>query len=143
VPPLRERTEDLARLAGELLQELGQEHTGRTPPRLEADALAELGQWSWPGNVRELRTVLERALLASPDRVIRREDLERRRGLGEWHLTLGFPGPEGLRGTLQDVERQLIAEALARSATRQEAARRLQLSRYALARRMKALEIKG
>jgi two-component system, NtrC family, response regulator GlrR len=62
LPPLRERTEDLALLTEHLLAGLGA--AGR--PEAEAlrtpELLADLERHGWPGNVRELRNYLERCL---------------------------------------------------------------------------------
>jgi DNA-binding NtrC family response regulator len=55
IPPLRERTEDLAHLVERLLGE-----TGRAM-RVTPAALAALASYDWPGNVRELRNVLTTA----------------------------------------------------------------------------------
>jgi DNA-binding NtrC family response regulator len=65
MPPLRERLEDVAAVAAELLDQLA-------VPRPTADALlqpgliAELQRQPWPGNVRELRNHLEARLVLEP-----------------------------------------------------------------------------
>ena len=61
VPPLRERPEDVRRLARHFL-----EHSQR-PTTLTDEAWAVLEKYRWPGNVRELQNVMEQAIwLASP-----------------------------------------------------------------------------
>jgi two-component system response regulator AtoC len=62
VPPLRERREDVAPLAEELLQRVAREQGRRDVPALSSEALALLQRYAFPGNVRELRNILERAL---------------------------------------------------------------------------------
>lgn len=63
VPPLRERLEDIPRLADHFLKSL---HAPGTHQRtLSAAALAQLSAYPWPGNVRELRNVIERLILLS------------------------------------------------------------------------------
>jgi transcriptional regulator with GAF, ATPase, and Fis domain len=57
VPPLRERTEDIALIAEHMLAGFGAELV------IDPSALAQLRSYAWPGNVRELRNVLERASL--------------------------------------------------------------------------------
>jgi DNA-binding NtrC family response regulator len=58
IPPLRDRVEDIAGLAGHLLHALGHAASDASP-----DVLAMLKAYSWPGNIRELRNMLERAVL--------------------------------------------------------------------------------
>jgi transcriptional regulator with GAF, ATPase, and Fis domain len=67
LPALRERLEDLPRLAAFLLEEQSR-RTGRRGVRLTPEALARLAAYAWPGNLRELANVLERAVILSPRR---------------------------------------------------------------------------
>ena len=60
VPPLRERPEDLERLALHILASLNYSFGDLAP-----DIVALLKTYPWPGNVRELRNVLERAVMLS------------------------------------------------------------------------------
>jgi DNA-binding NtrC family response regulator len=62
LPPLRERGEDIARLARRFLSESCRE-LGRGEPRIPSDAMLCLCRHSWPGNVRELKSVMKRAAL--------------------------------------------------------------------------------
>ena len=59
-PPLRERAEDIARLARAVPRADRAPH-GARPLAAPADALERLRGYRWPGNVRELLNVLERA----------------------------------------------------------------------------------
>jgi len=61
LPPLRERTGDVAAIADSALADISQRMT-RPRPRLSIDAVKLLTAYGWPGNVRELRNVLERAV---------------------------------------------------------------------------------
>jgi len=64
VPPLRQRVEDLAILAGSLLRRLA-EQTGESPKLLAGSTLVQLQNRLWPDNFRELgRVVAEAAALA-------------------------------------------------------------------------------
>ncbi len=62
LPPLRERTEDIAELADHFLRRVARRQ-GHPVPRISADALDELRRRPWPGNVRELEYAVERALI--------------------------------------------------------------------------------
>jgi len=65
VPPLRERREDVPRLARHFMEVLSAEH-GRRPRAIEPDLLEALSQLPWPGNVRELRNIIERLVIMTP-----------------------------------------------------------------------------
>jgi two-component system, NtrC family, nitrogen regulation response regulator NtrX len=69
VPPLRERAEDVPRLARHFMAEISAEY-GRRAKEFGADAMELLCAHKWPGNVRELRNIVERLLIMTPgDRV--------------------------------------------------------------------------
>ncbi len=74
VPPLRERGNDLPRLAAAILARLARGQ-GRPIPLLSPTALDALQHYSFPGNVRELENVLERALALAEDDQIGADDL--------------------------------------------------------------------
>ena len=74
-PPLRDRPEDIPLLAAHFLAMFSSE-MGLTPPALSPESLAILTAHSFPGNVRELKNVIERALIASGGKAIRREHLQ-------------------------------------------------------------------
>jgi DNA-binding NtrC family response regulator len=67
LPPLRDRREDIPRLAKAFLR--NSQHGALRG--FEPDALAMLTSYSWPGNVRELRNVVERAALLEDSERIR------------------------------------------------------------------------
>jgi two-component system NtrC family response regulator len=73
LPLLRERGEDVRRLAEHLLSTLGQAE-GRTL-RWHEDALAELERHAWPGNVRELEMLVRRAAVLVDHHIIGVGDL--------------------------------------------------------------------
>jgi two-component system response regulator PilR (NtrC family) len=110
VPPLRDRTEDVAVLAEHFLSELAESHGGRAVA-LSEEALEQLVRHPFPGNVRELENILERAYtLCETDR-IGVDDLALRREEGEVSDEGGMDGD--LPGMLDDVERKRIEDALA------------------------------
>ncbi|MDR1228484.1 MAG: sigma-54 dependent transcriptional regulator [Azoarcus sp.] len=74
VPPLRERLEDIPRLAAHVLARLA-ERDGAPRRALSPEALSALRQYSFPGNVRELENLLERACALCESEVIGAGDL--------------------------------------------------------------------
>jgi two-component system response regulator AtoC len=62
IPPLRERTEHITRIALHIVAAAAA-RSGTPPPAITPGAVAVLQSHDWPGNVRELRNVMERAML--------------------------------------------------------------------------------
>jgi len=62
LPPLRERKEDIPRLAKFFLKEFSNK-AHKPVEGFSADALQKLMLYDWPGNVRELKNEVERALV--------------------------------------------------------------------------------
>ncbi len=68
VPPLRDRREDIPRLAQHFLRVYAAKNN-RTLEGFSDEALRCLEGYSWPGNVRELENVVERAVVLARGRV--------------------------------------------------------------------------
>jgi len=73
VPPLRERREDIPKLAARVLERLA--GSGEPLARLTPEALSALLAYAFPGNVRELENVLERAVALCENNTITPQDL--------------------------------------------------------------------
>jgi two-component system response regulator AtoC len=153
MPPLRRRTSDITILAKELLMRLAHEMDLKDVPRLGPEALSALERYHWPGNVREMRNVLERSLLeASSYEVINHVALGPK-SLASFDLSpvsqtdqslieVRFPDQGlNLKETLNQLTATLIKEALARGATKKQAAELLGISRHSLTHYLKALDI--
>src|SRR5581483_1569797 len=124
LPPLRERGEDLALLVRTFLADFGRAY-GKPVTRIAPAAMDRLLRHPWPGNVRELRNAIEHAvILAAGDTI----------GLEELPASLREPGRGAGRSegmylcSIEEMERRLIAEALARFPTRTRAAEALGVS---------------
>ena len=72
MPPLRERREDIPKLAAHILAKL--DHEGRV--RLTEDAGTALLDYPFPGNIRELENILERAMALCDGNAIGVDDLQ-------------------------------------------------------------------
>jgi transcriptional regulator with GAF, ATPase, and Fis domain len=66
VPPLRERGDDVVRLASAFARRFAAK-MGRTIAPLTDDFARRLTSYRWPGNVRELQNVIERAVITATD----------------------------------------------------------------------------
>jgi DNA-binding NtrC family response regulator len=127
LPPLRERGDDIVRLAQSFLSRHASRH--RKPVGGFADAaLSALRHYPWPGNVRELSHVVERAVLMAPGATIGPADLR---------LAPAPATSDRKPMTLDAMEQDAIRAALARHAGNViAAADELGMSRSALYRRM-------
>ena len=74
MPPLRDRRDDILRLANWFLRRHG-DKAKRHVSGFSADALACLLAYEWPGNVRELENAVEYAVVLGDDSQIVRDDL--------------------------------------------------------------------
>ena len=74
IPPLRDRSDDVPRLAEHYLGLICREH-GREVKRFSREALGALSAYAWPGNVRELRNVIESVVIFHRGDVVRVSDL--------------------------------------------------------------------
>jgi DNA-binding NtrC family response regulator len=128
LPPLRERPEDLVPLARSFLALLAPGHEVHLAPK----AWALLERYEWPGNVRELRNALEHALVLGDGEEIRAEDLPAA-------LQHARPeGEDGEDGTLEEIERRCLAQALVKTDfNRTHAARLLGITRRTLGYRLR------
>jgi transcriptional regulator with GAF, ATPase, and Fis domain len=76
VPPLRERTNDIAALVHHLIERKAMELKLGYTPELAPGSIDVLMAYSWPGNVRELENVIERAIIVHHEEPLRFDDLD-------------------------------------------------------------------
>lgn len=72
-PPLRERHEDIPKIASFILQKIAAER-GCAPKGIDSSAQELLCGYQWPGNVRELENVLRSVSLFADDRLLGKND---------------------------------------------------------------------
>ena len=102
IPPLRERRGD-TRL---LVQHYMDKYAQRMNKRIESipeETMAALCSYSWPGNIRELQNLIERSVILTRGNVLQIQIKE---------LQQSNPTSSTTAGTLEDVERQRILQAL-------------------------------
>jgi transcriptional regulator with GAF, ATPase, and Fis domain len=150
LPPLRERGQDVILLANAMLRGAC-ERNGRSAEGFAASGERALLGHGWAGNVRELGHVVERAVLLKRSGRIGEEDL--RLSLRPRKAAAQAPAPApvspakaeptaepglDLKRAIEQVERQLIDEALQRTnGNRTEAAALLGLNRTTLVEKLR------
>ena len=111
VPPLRERREDIQVLIDYFLKK-HTKNTSRLITGLTPETKKLMMDYSWPGNVRQLESAIERAILLAEDEKITLEDLptEVRQDAGPASEGMFKLPAEGIN--FEDVERNLITQAM-------------------------------
>jgi len=142
IPPLRERSGDLLRLARHFCSQIGLEYR-RPRLALTEDAEAMLCTYAWPGNVRELRNIIERAVLITGSDILGVEIIGPMLQLsGDSAAGKDYTLPQA-GVDLAVLEADLIGQALERAGSnRTQAARLLGLTRDQLRYRMEKFEIR-
>jgi len=131
IPALRNRTEDVLLLAGELLDSFARTHEKKVTEWADEVERA-LVSYSWPGNVRELAHVIERSVLVCPGRTLRREHLPER-----FSEPVGGDEDSGEVPTLAELEEQHIRKILASGLPLEDAAAKLGIAPSTLWRKRK------
>ncbi len=137
LPPLRERQEDIIPLAEHFISHFNREF-GKSVKGISKMAEKFLTEYTWPGNIRELKNVIERAIILENEEMLLLEHLPQEivaKAGGSGGGVFRLP-PEGI--DIEDVERELIRQALEISEGNQsKAAKKLSLGIDAFRYRMK------
>ena len=136
LPPLRQRHKDIPLL----IKYFAAKH-GCDKISFDKEALDALTIFSWPGNVRELENTVERMLIMRSSDVIRFSDLpDKFREHGTRKNGVVRLPDEGY--SLEQLEREIVVEALERNAWNQTAAARfLRIPRHTLIYRIEKYSI--
>jgi two-component system NtrC family response regulator len=126
LPPLRDRSEDIAPLAGHFLRRFASE-AGKDIRAFSPEAARLMSDYSWPGNVRELKNAIERATVLCSGTEILPTDLPRclRRPSVAAEAAPASGRPEAATNPMESAERSLIVDALERAGGNVSAAARL------------------
>ena len=148
LPPLRSRREDISLLARYFLENFRQKYAKNDLEGFTSEAEKRLIEYNWPGNVRELKNVVERCVVLADSELVSLENVP---------LELGAKGalpfverrqnprlilPEkGI--SLDDVEKDLIRQAMDRAGNNQtKAAKLLNMSYDTLRYQIKKYNLK-
>ena len=141
MPPLRERGEDIPQLANHFLALFSQEYD-RDVKCISTPALDLLLQYNWPGNVRELRNIMERAVLVCDETVIRAYHLPQVLQKEDASSRPTLLPSMGFTETINQLEQEMIVEALKKTKGNiHEAARLLKITYRILYYKMKKYTI--
>ena len=166
LPPLRERLDDVADLVEHLLRKATEE--GLPSKYISNEAIEALKNYRWPGNIRELENVIRRMAATIAENEINAEDVDSElreithtgepgdtggpQSLGEFtenflvsyfaEFSDGLPPPGLYDRVIKEIERPLIAAALAATNGNQvRAAELLGINRNTLRTRIRDLAL--
>jgi len=135
LPPLRDRTGDIAILAEHFLKIYAKKYNKKIT-KISPHANKKLAMYTWPGNVRELQHAIERALIMCETSTLEAEDfLLTQSGKKQTDVEIDTYN-------LDDIERQIITKVLKQSQGNiTKAAQDLGLTRTSLYRRMEKYDL--
>jgi Nif-specific regulatory protein len=138
VPPLRDRRNDIPSLVDHFIEKFNKRNNAKVI-RITTSALNMLMVYRWPGNIRELENCIERACILCKDNVIHSYDLPPSLQTAD---STNTKASGGLTYTVEQVEKQLIREALVSSKGNiAKAADELKVTERMLGIRLKKYEI--
>ncbi len=148
IPPLRERPSDIPLLVDYFLRKYSK-GKGRKVEGVSEDAMKILMKYDWPGNVRELENIIERLVILSNGKTIKKEDLPIQiiEKVGA-QISTALPTGEmeipeeglSLSEAVSNLEKTLILKALERTGgIKNRAAKLLKMNRTTLIEKMKKL----
>ena len=145
MPPLRDRREDILPFAVHYLR-FFERQQGRSHLSFAERCQVGITNYGWPGNLRELRNAVERAVILSPASVLELQDL----GLEAEAAGLVDQSPAGPSGSpngslpalghdfsVEQIEREHIAQVVARASSFEAAAQVLGIDPTTLQRKRK------
>ncbi len=141
LPPLRNRKEDIESLAEYFIEEFYAKYNIKKT--LSEKVLEELKKSSWPGNIRELRNVIERVVVSFEGEKITLMQIRslinngaaKRNNLKNKDISLGQ--------LLEEYEREIIANYLEEYSSASEVARKLQIDKSTISRKIKKYTLQG
>jgi DNA-binding NtrC family response regulator len=142
LPPLRGRKEDIPLLVEHFLKKYNGENK-KNVTSLSKEAKDLLLRYDYPGNIRELENIIERAVVLCRGDTLTTQELPLNLKDSKVEAALERAGERrSLPGTLEEIERQLISQALGKSGGVQtKAAEELGISERVLRYKMKKYRI--
>ncbi|NPV91471.1 MAG: sigma 54-interacting transcriptional regulator [Firmicutes bacterium] len=117
IPPLRSRKEDIPPLAIYFLNQFNSQY--KLKKKLQYQVVERLMAYNWPGNIRELKNMIERMVVTTLDDLIEAKDIPEFLNVGARNTDniysdnkISVFGVMPLNDAIQEVERQIILNAL-------------------------------
>lgn len=137
IPSLRERPDDIKVLADYYINEFSEKYSKKIDD-ISKEALEKLLDYYWVGNVRELQNVIERSVALNYSGKINSSEIILSDNLEKSTIAPKF---DSLKETLENVEKNIIVEALKKSDSIRSCAKSLGVTHTLLINRMKKYSI--
>lgn len=135
IPPLRERRDDVPVLLHVILQKFNQKYNQNK--KLTTPVVERMTAYDWPGNIREIENVIERLVVLISENNIKIEHLpeflQERASSGS---IVRINGIIPYKKAIAELEKQLIAAAIAKYGSTRKAARALEINQSTIVRKM-------
>jgi len=142
IPPLRERKDDILKLAEHFISQYNQKFR-KNIKGLRKDTQKILLEYDWPGNVRELKNALERTMIFEDDSYITTQYLPIRSNGISALQNRSSQEPSESDLSLPGMEKKLLIMALKKAnGNKSQAAKMLNITRDTLRYKIKKLKIK-
>lgn len=142
IPPLRKRREDIEPLARYFIRKFNSKYSMHKT--ITQDAVYDLEKYDWPGNVRELSNIIERVALNNYSDVISGMQVKRVLTAEETDDSIGVEANnynKALSDLIGEYEKQILISVLAESSSIRQAARKLEIDKSTMLRKMKKYNI--
>jgi two-component system response regulator AtoC len=139
LPPLRDRTDDIAPLVDHFVGRYTERHPECVIDGVSPDAMDLLQSYRWPGNIRELENAIERAMVLCEGSVIEAPLLQDKLAAEQDPIRASLASGElSIKKTTRVIENELIRRALETTqGNRTNAAKLLEISHRALLYKIK------
>ncbi|SFJ16396.1 sigma-54 interaction domain-containing protein [Thermoflavimicrobium dichotomicum] len=134
IPPLRERKADIAPLAYYFLNKMNKRYGFNR--RFHPEVIYMMEHYDWPGNIREMENLIERLVVTVDHEEIQVSDLPFSL------LNQDVRKPISLKSMVEEFERKIIRDYLAKYKTTRKTAKILGISQSALVKKMHRIGLK-
>lgn len=144
VPPLRDRISDIPRLAKHFVKKYCRMYE-MDEKEIDQELLDRFQEYSWPGNVRQLENMVHRGVALATDRPVIKLRHVFNEFISDGRLEEEHVSKEKLVNgmTIEEMERQMILEALRETDSQQRAAEQLGISARTIRNKLKKYRKEG
>ncbi len=140
VPPLRERKEDIPLLSIYFLDRINKKYSFNK--YFSSEVIDRFLEYAWPGNIRELENVIERMVVMTDEKeiIIQHLPLTIRNNVPSM-VNVVFPEQASLKSAVDELEKQMIRQALKKHGSTRKAAKVLGVDQSTIVRKSQKYNI--